>query len=186
MGRTVTVHDLPAELLQRIFAMLPHHEHIVHALMTCKAWWAPTVPWHICGVPCIQVDCVHSVCHVKHNASGPPAGSNLLALYTFACQATAGAAADKSRHGWRRHQMGLDPRLWATYAVRTGLPEALDCWRDGSIMGVTASGWQFLCDLSQLCCAVQSSLMHGRALQSDMLQVADRSQVLSHTAQGAI
>jgi F-box-like len=49
MGRTTTVHDLPVELLQRILAMLPHHEHIVQALMTCKAWCAPAVPF--CSLP---------------------------------------------------------------------------------------------------------------------------------------
>ena len=49
MGGTATVHDLPVELLQRILVMLPHHEHIVQALMTCKAWCAPAVPF--CGLP---------------------------------------------------------------------------------------------------------------------------------------
>lgn len=82
--------------------------------------------------------------------------------------------------------MGLDPRLWATYAVRIGLSEALDFWQNGSSMGVTAREWHLTCDSSKLCGDAQSSLMNRGALQSDMLQVADRSHVLSHTAQGAL
>ena len=49
MTRSTASHALPPNLLQRIFAMLPHHEHIVHALMTCKAWCGSALPMpHAC------------------------------------------------------------------------------------------------------------------------------------------
>ena len=51
MEGSTSLHALPPDLLQRVFSMLPHHEHIVHALLTCKAWCAPAVQLHICGMP---------------------------------------------------------------------------------------------------------------------------------------
>ena len=37
-GSPAPATTLPQELLQHILRMLPHHEDLVHALMTCRSW----------------------------------------------------------------------------------------------------------------------------------------------------
>ena len=56
--------------------------------------------------------------------------------------------------------------LWAAYAARRGIPEAVEVWHGRySMDSLTGQQWRQMCAQMQPCRAAQDSLMHVSGLQ---------------------
>jgi hypothetical protein len=161
MHQPFTFAQLPAELLQRIFAMLPHHEHIVHALMTCKAWCAPTDNAHMRHAPRLAAQRPTSI-----NRPG-----STVRCHTYCTRYQPRAAAPPVISTWCRREVGQDSLLWATYGARVAVMQAVElvCGRR-RLDSLTAEQWRQLCAHSQPCRALPCLYLSSAWSCSELMQ----------------
>lgn len=131
--------SLDSDVLQRILSMLPHHEHVVHALMTCRSWCA--------GGRCIALDRI-----LAHPAAdGLKILANLWRAEARSLWMEDGTSEESvavvrlptQRLGACRHAVGQNRTLWASFGARKHVLRAVRAFH-GSIRldSLTAREWR--------------------------------------------